>query len=909
MGVTRLEDVSLIDLVDLSIITDMQNVFSELMGISVVIVDEEGDYITDWSGCSRYCSLISQESDLGCKLCGYCRKYGVKTAAAKADGVDRFYCHAGTVECSAVIRCQDKVVGAVLSGQITTAPLSEEKVELIAEELSLDMETLWKAAQAEQVKGFDEIERIARSVKTMASIISRLITSRFEAMQVNADIVSAGAAKQDFLANMSHEIRTPMNAIIGMSEMALREQLPDTAREYIEQIKNSGRALLTLINDILDYSKVEAGKMELSEVEYEPLSLIHDVSNIIMTRVNDKPVELLLDCDPNLPYKLYGDDLRIRQVLINVANNATKFTNEGFVQVKVRFEQKNSDTIILKVAVKDTGIGIKDEDKEKLFNSFSQVDSKRNRNVEGSGLGLAIVKRILDLMGGEITVESVYGEGSTFTISVEQKVVDSQPSISLDNPEQYVVAGFFVRDDVRMDFQDDAAKLGVHTSVFSKSENPIETLKGWCVRHKDQQRFVLFEQKYFENLDISSFDAELRSKINVVILAEAFADVREWKDDPTLSVIKKPFSVLNLATLLNSDAVKYSSVEAVGEDTAFEAPTANILIVDDNAINLTVAEGLLEPLKMNIDTALSGNIALEKIAEKRYDIVFMDHMMPELDGVETTRIIRRLHPELDDMPVIALTANAVAGTKEMFLDEGMNDFVAKPIELKILMQKVRQWLPDEKIEKPSAIENPNEATEVKQVEIPDEIGDLDVAAAVGLVGSKPLFFKILKDYYKAIAKKADSIKAMYDASDWIPYTIEVHALKSASKQIGAMWLSERAALLEKAGNERDEKYIRENTDEALEKYRSYISVLAPLFEENTESDADKEEISDDKLKEYLGRLDEACENLDMDEMEAIVTELNGYAFPDATKEKFESLKEAAENIDVDTCQELIKNWF
>ena len=332
-----------------------------------------------------------------------------------------------------------------------------------------------------------------------------------------------------------------------------------------------------------------------------------------------------------------------------------------------------------------------------------------------------------------------------------------------------------------------------------------------------------------------------------------------------------------------------------------------VLIVDDNAINLTVAEGLLEPLHMQIDTSLSGKDALEKLNSNHYDIIFMDHMMPELDGVETTRIIRRMYTNCDDTPIIALTANAVSGTKEMFLSEGMNDFIAKPIEVRVLINKVRQWLPDEKIQK--AVEKEDgQQTEEETRKIPETIGDLDIKAAMDLLRSEKLFWKVFYDYYRVIHSKSATIEHFRETKDWAAYTVEVHALKSASKQIGAMRLSEMAAELEKAGNTRDIDKIMKYTDEMLTKYRSYEAVLAPLFPETQEDESDKEEITVEKLNEFFTRLREAMEELDIDGMESVGADMSAYRYPEQWKEPFANLKEAIENIDVDTCEEILSNW-
>ncbi len=904
----NMDELSLSEIINVEMLQDTQDSIVKMLDIALLVTDENGNALTRWSTDSSYCDTIMNGTVLGGKLCAHCIKSGI-AKASQNDGVAVYYCHAGVMECIAPIVLNDRILGGIVGVQILTEKLDEEFVRTNAEELMLDGDNLCAAADKIRITSQKDVEHISNVVHTMATIITRIIEGKIHTLRVSEEIMSAGTAKADFLANMSHEIRTPMNAIIGMAEMALREDLNEEARSYINQIKASGRALLSLINDILDYSKIESGKMDLNEVEYEPLSLVHDVANIIMTRLTDKDVELLLDYDPNIPYRLYGDDLRIRQVLINIANNASKFTQKGHVQLKVEFTQNNQDSILLKISVIDTGIGIKKEDMEKLFTSFQQIDSKRNRNVEGTGLGLAICKQLVTLMGGTISVQSTYGEGSTFSFEIPQKVMDSKPSIMLSNPKQYEIAGFFAKKDVAEDFKADAGKLGVHASDLTSSEKQYDSINGWSKAYSDKKKFILIEQEYFKGMDLSSFSAEIFQSIQFVLLVDAFADIRKWKNISYLKIMKKPLSVLNLAGLLNQEEIHFSEVANEDSDAMFEAPDAEILIVDDNLVNLTVAEGLLEPLHMKISTALSGKEALEKLENNHYDIIFMDHMMPELDGVETTRIIRRLHPECNDTPIIALTANAISGTKEMFLSEGMNDFVAKPIEVRVIMSKVRQWLPPEKLKKKSQKKQENEEQSSEAIrDIPETIGDLDLEYAMKLLMSKDLFWKVLQDYYRVISKKADRIQEFYDSEDWASYTVEVHALKSASKQIGAIGLSELAAELEKAGNVRDVKTICENTEGMLEKYRSYQPVLEPYFVVE-EVVGELGSITEAVLSDLFEKLRMAVDELDMDKMADVIIEMKKYSYADVDKEYFEKLQEAVDNIDVDACQEIMEQWL
>ena len=883
----------LTDLVDVDTLQKIQDAFSRMTGLAALTTDADGMPVTKGSNFSEFCTKYTRASEIGCSRCEQCDKYGAERALKRGKSIT-YFCHAGLVEFAAPIMAEDEMIGCFIGGQVLVAPPEEDFVRKTAEEIEVDPDEYLKAAQRVKIVPKIRIERAAEFLYTIANVLSDMAYSRYMVLQAKEEIEKAANMKSDFLANMSHEIRTPMNAVIGMAEMALREELPDNAREYVNEIKASGRSLLTIINDILDFSKIESGKMDIVPGEYEPMSIVNDVTNIVMARLEDKDVEFVLNIAPNLPHKLYGDCDRIKQIILNLTNNAVKFTQKGQVVLHLGFIWNGDSEIILIGAVEDTGIGIKEADLSKLFKSFQQLDSKRNRNIEGTGLGLAICKRLLTLMDGIIRVESEYEKGSTFYFEIPQKVLDKSPSISLKGDRHVVAAGLIANEYVKKQLEISVRRLGAEY-VDLQDEEEISTL------YEKGASYLLIDSPLLTDR-VRNF-VETNPQVTAVLLTDAKEN--KGRDIKNLRIVKKPIYALNLAMIFNNEDIHFDYLEQNNEIFDFIAPEAEVLIVDDNAINLTVAEGLLEPLKMKIHTATSGKEAVEKISAQMYDIVFMDHMMPELDGVETTHIIRRFHKEYDAVPIIALTANAMEGTMEMFLKEGMNDFVAKPIEIKILTSKVKRWLPPEKIQKVRVTES---AAAEKAINKLPEIGDLDVESAFKLLGTEKLFWSVLKDYYRVIEQKSINIKELEKTENWTAYTIEVHALKSASKQIGAHSLSEKAARLEQAGNEGDGELIHAKTDEMLEQYRSYIPILTPFFKETKKDNSEKPRVSVKILREFFTELRIALDDLDIDTMEKIADTMNEFGYKEAEYPLFMQLQKAIENIDVNECEQIICQW-
>lgn len=906
-----MEEIKLTDLMSKKQLQHIQDSFSKMTGLAALTTDVDGNPITEGSNFTRYCMNYTRESKVGCERCQKCDIMGAEVTL-KTGKSATYVCHSGLIDFAAPIMIGDQLVGSFIGGQALYEHPNKENIRRIAAELDIDFDEYWEALMEVPIIDKAQIECAAEFLYEVANTLSEMAYGKYLAIESQKETERVANMKTDFLANMSHEIRTPMNAVIGMAEMALREELSPAARNYISQIKSSGNALLNIINDILDFSKIESGKMDIIEEEFEPLSLINDVSSVLMTRLRDKDVELIGTENPTLPRGLLGDALRIRQIIINIANNAIKFTEHGVVWIDVDYEKISDDEIKVKIAVADTGIGIKKEDLGKLFNSFQQVDSKRNRNVEGTGLGLAITARLLSLMNGTIKVSSVYGEGSVFSMEIPLKVTDWTHSLEIIDHDKKTVIGYWRNISGASHFYDELKRMDVDSYALVTLDRMDKLLEMYREPLKDKQLYLFTSDANYRE-EMQDF-VDKYPDVQFIVVCDFFRQLKE-DQKPNVRFIRKPFSTVGIVLALNDEDAMARDENIFEFD--FIAPDAKVMIVDDNDVNLMVAEGLLEPLQMQITLANSGKKALKYLEAEKYDIVFMDHMMPEMDGVETTHIIRRLHPEFDDMPVIALTANAVGEAKKMFLEEGMNDFVAKPIEIKNIITKIRQWLPKNKILKGNAASAALEARKNEPAAsdgMPRDkngalvIGDLDTTTAIAMIGNEKLYFAIMEKYYKTIKSKIETIKSSEVAEDITTYTIEVHALKSSSKQIGAMELSDMAAELEACGNAKDIATIHAKTDALLDRYRGYIEVFMPLFDKGEEQTAKKPTAPADILNALFDEMMVAVDDLDMDGMEAVAAKMDEYSYEGVEAELFESLKEAVSNIDVDICEEIINEW-
>lgn len=609
--------------------------------------------------------------------------------------------------------------------------------------------------------------------------LNDLQDSKKEAEELYEKARSANKAKSDFLSHMSHEIRTPINAIIGLNEMILRESKDEAILGYASDAKGAINTLYSIVNEILDFSKIESGKLDIIPVPYYFESIIYDIRNIIHELCTKKNLELIFDIDPNIPSKMLGDEIRIKQIIINLLTNAVKYTNTGYVKLSISSKYTN-ERVVLECKVEDTGIGISNDDLKNLFKPFERLDLIKNRNVEGTGLGLSITRQLLRNMGSELNIESEYGKGSVFSFSLEQNIL-----------------------------------------VFS----PVGR-KDWLSRQ---------------------FDTVATTK------SEIFA------------------------------------------------PNAKILLVDDNDLNRKVFISLLKDSEIKIDEATNGLECLDKLKTQTYDLIYLDHMMPQMDGIETLHHIKKEHL-CDDTPVIVLTANAVVGMKEQYLSEGFSDFLSKPLFSNSLENSLSKWLPQ------SLLNERNTETDTyddddEQDNSNQEISLPEIDGILWDYGKMFLPINILIptaiDYYEALENTRGHISDLYKDINLpdgvIQYQTSVHSLKSTSAMIGATHLSALAKLLEKAAKNNDMKTINSLTPILLEEMKTLQKNMSVLehFSHNTTGGMPVRDVK--SIASQLKKLRNALTDFDYDTADSIMSRLSENTYSEATEE-IEELKQQVINL-------------
>ena len=735
-----------------------------------------------------------------------------------------------------------------------------------------------KTIPEENIISEETADKLSKAVYEIAINISANVAKSAEMKQMTNAALKIAEHRSDFLANISHEMRTPLNAVIGTAEIALRRDMSDEMREYLHQIKSSAHHLLMIINDILDFSKIETGEMSIVPVDYELLSLINDVAGIVNNQIGSKNIEFTIDVPPDLPFSLKGDNVRIQQVLINLLNNAVKFTKSGNVSLKISTRPISDENVMLIASVSDTGCGISQENIGRLFKMFRQIDSKRNRNVEGTGLGLAISKKLLGLMGGTISVESEPGKGSTFTFEVPQEITREERSVAQSAPAGTVVCLLLGNQYLRQSVETAVREIGAETVSIDNH------LLG-------DKAYIIADYELFDDAK----ELIVRNPGLKCILIDRF-DSTAYSDNENITIIRKPVYSFSLSAAMGIGE-KFVRSDDAESNVSFTAPEAYVLIVDDNDINRAVAKGVIEPLGMQVDLAASGAECIEKVRNFRYDIIFMDHMMPEMDGIEAAHIIKQRFPSYADVPIIALTANAARGAREMFLREGMSDFIAKPISLRTIANKIRHWLPSEKIIPVSKSENKAQPQHI----LPD-IPELDLRSAKELIGSEKLLLNVIEQYYRSVDNNIAKINASYENGNTELLTIEFHSLKSTSKQIGANKLSQMAKDLEMAGKNNNNTYIKNNIEKFLDEYKTMKNVLSAYFGNKDNENTEKQDI-----KPLLDELSDALSDMDALQIDDVMEKISQNT-SNSDKTYFDGIKAAIDDCDFDKAESILSKW-
>ena len=637
----------------------------------------------------------------------------------------------------------------------------------------------------------ENVEKNARLLEKKIKVIEQqniqLALAKQDAEAARHEALAANESKGKFLAHMSHEIRTPINAVLGMDEMILRESRESSIKEYAMDIYTAGQTLLSLINDILDFSKIESGKMEVVPVVYDISSLIHDLANMTAQRAKDKNIKFEVNVDPGIPCQLYGDDVRIRQVLTNILTNAVKYTHEGTVWLRVKSSQTDETTLLM-FEVEDTGIGIKEEDLPKLSAEFERIEEDRNRNIEGTGLGMSITIQLLALLGSKLQVESVYGKGSKFFFELEQKVVDSTPIGDFESRVQQIAQDYHY-----------SAKL--------------------C------------------------------------------------------------------------------------------APDAKILVVDDNTVNRRVLRSLLKETRIQVTDAKSGAECLELVQKNHYDLIFLDHMMPEMDGVETLQHIKTLADfPCQDTPIVVLTANAVSGAREQYLSEGFDDFLSKPIVPEKLEDLIKKMLPEELLTEAVPQEEPDYSADFPE-DLPPVEG-LDWQYAWMHLPDRELLEYTVTEFYAQIDSAADRLEQAYEriaeAGQLEQYRIQVHAMKGLAATVGILPLSGVAKLLETASRDGNLETVASVTPAFLTEWRSYSQKLQGVL---GIGNTVRQQINDASvILALLEMIRFSMQDLDIDKADQLMKQLQTYKYPDEIERNIRRLAEAVTNLDsseADACAKLL----
>ncbi|MDY5776054.1 MAG: ATP-binding protein [Lachnospiraceae bacterium] len=627
--------------------------------------------------------------------------------------------------------------------------------------------------------------RVIRENRRTSLDMLKLVEMKKEEAEHMANVKSA------FLANMSHEIRTPINAVLGMNELILREANQKDVLDYAYNIELAGKALLSIVNDILDISKIESGKTELVSGEYNVAASIYNFIEMSRARAEKKGILLKVDIAENLPSKMYGDEMRLKQIYTNILNNAIKYTEKGEITLTLTGEEIGDDKIFTKATISDTGIGIREEDLDKIFDAFQRVDEEKNQKIEGTGLGMSITKQLVELMGGKIYVESEYGKGSTFHVELVQGIVDRTPIGRIDQAVE--------------------------------QNREIE-------KHK---RAVLL------------------------------------------------------------------------------APEAKLLVVDDNQMNLNVMKGLLKRTEMQVDLVLSGKEALEAVTKTSYDVILMDHMMPEMDGVEALHRLRKLKENQNPQAkVIVLTANAAIGSREEYLKMGFDDYLSKPIEAMNLENMIKKYLPKELVhEIEEVVEETQNLEEIEFLE--EKLRPFGIHLKQGLIyveGELEQYVDMVKLFLRQSEARKEKMRGFLKEGNTEEYTIEVHALKSNGKMIGSRKMSELAYEMEIQGRNGKLEYLRQNQAKLEEGWEELEQGLRILMEEQQKTVMEEtvETMTPEEVQVRVERLRKAIEEMDVEAAQEELETLLCGEMEQSQKERFMQVRNCLEEFSYQEALEILE---
>ncbi len=731
----------------------------------------------------------------------------------------------------------------------------------------------------------------ARDITERKRLDQVLLDNNIELENARSMAEQASHAKSDFLSNMSHEIRTPMNAIIGMSYLAMKTELTPRQRDYINKIRGSARHLLGIINDILDLSKIEAGKLTVEHTEFELEKVLGNVANLIAEKISAKGLELIFDVDKHLPANLIGDPLRLGQIFINYSNNAVKFTEQGEIDIIIRLKEETDKDVLIYCAVRDTGIGLSEEQMGRLFQSFSQADASTTRKFGGTGLGLVISKKLAELMGGEVGVSSELGKGSTFWFTARLgKGVGPQRTLALandlqgkrvlvvdDNENARLVLGDLLSN---MNLKVDQAESGsAAIGAVDRAEaqgSPYDIV------------FLDWQMPGMDGIETAKQLRELplgRPPHLMMVTAYGREEVIKGAEETGFEdVLIKPVS----ASVLFDGVVRILGGVVDGERVSGDIPTdtfeqlacikgARILLVEDNELNQEVATELLRDAGFVVDLAENGQIALNKIRVIDYDIVLMDMQMPVMDGVTATVEIRK-ELRFQHLPVVAMTANAMQGDRDRCMAAGMNDHVAKPIEPEDLWVALLKWIKPQHL---ISVTTEPKAQAIQDALLPSGIDGLDMANGLRRVlGKKPLYLSMLRKFVAGQKTATAKILEALDGNDWSGAERFAHTLKGVSGNIGATGLQQLAEKLESSIKENSS---REKLDALLEQVKKPLDDLIRQLEQTLPEERSNTPVSIDpeQLKAVCDKLETLLADDDAEAADVLAAnaDLLNSAFP------------------------------